>query len=116
MVVVEQLRWTQAVGDQGRMFGQIFGQSHPRSTHEVQNQTSGQIIEVMDPFTEIRIRHLGHTGADVILHSLDRGFGRQTSFNGVFDPGQPTGVLGDQPIGFKHIAMLATLSKRIIGQ
>ena len=70
-------------------------------------QTVGKIVEIMQPLAYIGLGLPLQFGARVVLHALDRGFGRQSSRHRLAQPAQPAPVMREEPECFQHIAMFA---------
>ncbi|MND40227.1 hypothetical protein D3C80_309610 [compost metagenome] len=81
----------------------------PGIAGELTQQPVGQIVKIMHPLAQIRIRHAHHPRLGVALHLLDGGFGRQTVMDRLFHAANPALVMGKHPVGFQHLAVLAFL-------
>jgi hypothetical protein len=63
----------------------------------------------MQPLAQERIGLAQHARSGVGLDALDRGFRRQSGHHRFFKFMKPAAVVGEHPIGFEHLAMLAAL-------
>jgi len=76
----------------------------------------GQVVEVMNPVAQVGIGNLAHARPDVVLHALHRRFRGQAGFDALLDSLQPTGVLGNQAVGFEHVRMFTVIRQMLAGQ
>ena len=70
-------------------------------------QPVGQVVEVEQLFPDIRVVQLAHAGARVVLDALHRRFRRQAVLDRLADARQPAAILGEHPVGFQDVVMLA---------
>ena len=83
-----------------RRAGRTVAGQHPQ-------QAVGQIVEIVQPVADIGIGRAQHAGARVVLHPLDGGFGSETVGDRLVQPVDPAAIVGEHPVGFEDVAVLA---------
>ena len=61
----------------------------------------------MQAFAQIRIGGAQHARAGVGLHALDRGLRGEAGGDRLVQPVRPAVIVGEHPVGFQHVAVLA---------
>ena len=106
-IVIEQRRRPHGAGDQDGVFRQIFARRRMIAAGELPHQAIGKVIEIVQALAQERIGLPQHTGARVGLHALDRRLRGQSRHHRFFELVHPAAVVGEHPVGFEHLAMLA---------
>ena len=81
-VVIEQRRRSHGAGDQHGVFRQALARRRVVLAEQLAHQPVGEVVEIMQPFAQIRIGDAQHPGAGVGLHALDRSLGGQAGAHG----------------------------------
>ncbi len=66
-----------------------------------------EIFEVVQAIAQIRIGRAQHAGAGIGLHALDGGLRGQAGGDRLVQLVRPAVVVGEHPVGFQHVAVLA---------
>ena len=106
-VVVEQRRRAHRAGNHDRILGQALARRRVVAAGQLTHQAIGEIVEVVQPLAQERIGLAQHARAGIGLHPFDRSFRRQSRHHRFFELVNPAAVVGEHPIGFEHVAMLA---------
>ena len=75
------------------------------------HQPVGEVVEIVQSFTQKWIGLPQHSRARVGLHAFYRGFSGEPGQHSFFQLVRPAAVVGEHPIGFEHVAMLAALDE-----
>ena len=104
-VVFEQFRRPHIAGDEDGIIGQIAPEALVVAGQHAQ-QPVGEIVEIMQPVADIGIGLAHHAGAGVVLHPLDRRFGRKPVLDRLGQPVHPAAVIGEHAVGFEDFAVI----------
>ncbi|MGY4354280.1 hypothetical protein ACVW0J_000773 [Bradyrhizobium sp. i1.7.7] len=76
---------------------------------QLPHQAVAEILEIVQPVTQIGIGGAQHPRAGVGLHALDGGFRREAGGDRLMQLVRPALVVGEHAVGFQHLAVLAAL-------
>ena len=74
---------------------------------QLPEQPVGQVVEIMHPLAQIRIRQPDHPRLGFALHPLDSRFRRQAVADRFFKLAHPAAVMREHPVGFQNGAVFA---------
>mmetsp|Transcript_23169 Transcript_23169/g.39621 ORF Transcript_23169/g.39621 Transcript_23169/m.39621 type:complete len:390 (-) Transcript_23169:3225-4394(-) len=102
--IVQQFCGTDIARHQNRVVGHL---STGVGTLPCQNaqQPVGQIIQIAQPFAQIVVRRLTHTGPRQRLFLFHRRFGAQTAADVFLHPAHPALGIGEHLVGLKHFGL-----------
>ena len=106
-VIVEQRRRPHVAGDDDRVLRDAVAVGDIALARQLVQQAVGEIVEIVQPITQIRIGLALHSRPGVVLHPLDRGLGGKAGHRRLAQPAQPSLVIGDHADRFEHVPMLA---------
>ncbi len=77
--------------------------------HQLPHQPMAEILEVVQAVAQIGIGRAQHAGAGVGLHALDGGLRGEAGGDRLVQLVRPAVIVGEHPVGFQHVAVLAAL-------
>ena len=108
-IVVEQRRRAHGAGNDDGILRQVIARRRMIAAGKLLHQAIGKIVEIVQPLAQKRIGLAQQAGARVGLHTLDRRLRGQAGHHRFFELVHPAAVIGEHPIGFEHLAMLAAI-------
>ena len=108
-VVVEQRRRSHRARDQDGVVGQMLARGRVILPDQLPHQPVAEILQVVQAVAQIGIGGAQHAGAGVGLHALDGGLRGQAGGDRLVQLVRPALVVGEHPVGFQHVAVLAAL-------
>ncbi len=76
---------------------------------QLPHQAMAEVFEVVQPIAQIGIGRAQHAGAGIGLDAFDRGFRGEARGHRLMQLVRPAVIVGEHPVGFKHIAVLAAV-------
>ena len=108
-VVIEQGGGAHRARDQDGVVGQLLAGRRVILPHQLPHQAMAEILEVMQAIAQIGIGGAQHARAGIRLHALDRGLRGEAGGDRFVQPVRPAVIVGEHPVGFQHVAVLAAI-------
>ncbi len=108
-VVVEQRRRAHRARHDNRIVRHLLAARRVVLAHQHPHQPVGEIVEIVQPVTQIGIGGAQHARARVRLNALDGGFSGEAGRHRLADAVQPALVVAEHAVGFEHVAMFAAV-------
>ena len=102
-VIVQQFRWPHVARNNDGIVWKIRARSSSDRSREMAQHAVRQIIQIMHPLAQIRIRRAHHAGPIVILHALNRSLSGEPGLHRLFQSAKPTFVMSKHADGFENI-------------
>ncbi len=106
--IIQQFRRAHGAGKHDGIGWQLV-HAATRIPGQLAQKPVGEIVEIMHPLAQIRIRHAHHPRLGIALHLFDSRFGREPVMDRLFHAANPALVVGEHPVALQHLAMLAFL-------
>ena len=101
-VIFQDVGRPQIAGDEDGVVGQ-FARTAAAFAGEVTPQPVVDVLQVVQPFAQVRIAGLTQAGAVFGTHALDRRLGRQARSHRFFQRPVPAAIVGEHAVGFEHV-------------
>ena len=108
-IVVEQRRRSHRARDQDGVVGQLLARRRVILSHQLPHQPMTEILEVVQAIAQVRVGGAQHARAGVGLHALDGGLRGEAGGDRLVQLVRPAVVVGEHPVGFQHVAVLAAI-------
>jgi hypothetical protein len=105
--IVEQFGRAHGTRDDDRVVRKVGRRKLGAIAGKLAQEPVGEVVEIVHPFAQVRIRQTDHPCLGLALHPLDRRFRRQAVANRFLELSDPAAVMGEHAIGLKHRPVLA---------
>ena len=100
----QQFTRSDVARDQDRVLGHL-GAGFMALTGQDAQQPVGKVIQILQPFAQIGVRHGLQARARDRLFLFNRGLGAEAAIDVLFHPAHPAARIGEHAIGLKHLQL-----------